>query len=409
MKKYYSLLAVAALMVAACQPETPDGPSNEPAPAPKADFEYAVDGLTVSFTDKSENAVSYKWDFGDGETAKTASPTHEYLSGGSYTVKLTVANEDGETDSKEASVTVQGGAAAAVKAFFTSASQTDRAGKFGLTIDFDATASQGGESIAWDFGDGGTGSDFKMSHTYDSFGTYTVKATVSGGGVSDTYTADVEVVAYTELIKGGSMEEEDAQYWTVQSADSAMEGWDPIPGTPSFTSTFGYTEDGPKGGKGGCLRLGGENQLHDWAHRATVYQAIELEEGDIIRLSAQLKWGADTNDNGLFWLCIDTAPVPDDPNIVVQFFNWWSQGETTPGTPVPAYDGDLTGSEGYSHGDDWGFSSPVDALGEGTGVCYTAPSTGTFYIMFEVRNVWSYTYFGKPYYIDEVSAKIVLQ
>ena len=75
---------------------------------------------------------------------------------------------------------------------------------------------------------------------------------------------------------------------------------------------------------------------------------------------------------------------------------------------VPAYDGDLTGSENYAQGDDWGFSSPVDALGEGTGVCFTAPKTGTFYVMFNVRNVWSFTYFGKPYFIDEVSAQIVL-
>lgn len=394
-------------MMVACT--DPNAGGDDPTPTggtPKADFEYAIDGLTVTFTDKSENATSYKWDFGDGESAKTASPTHEYLAGGSYTVTLTVANADGERDTKEASITLEGGSGS-VNAFFTSESQKDRAGKFGLTINFDASASQGGESIAWDFGDGGKGTEFKTSHTYEDFGTYTVKATVTGGGVSDTYTAEVEVIPYTELLKGGSMEEDDAQYWTVRSADSAMEGWDPIPGTPSFTSTFGYTEDGPKGGKGGCLRLGGENQLHDWAHNATVYQAVELEEGDVIRLSAQLKWGADTNDNGLFWLCIGTEPTATDDNIVVQFFNWWSQGDTA-GTPVPAYDGDLTGSEGYSHGDDWGFSSPVDALGEGTGVCYTAPSTGTFYIMFEVRNVWSYTYFGKPYFIDEVSAQIVL-
>lgn len=407
MKKLFSLLAFASIMMVACT--DPNAGGDDPTPTggtPKADFEYAIDGLTVSFTDKSENAASYKWDFGDGESAKTASPTHEYLAGGSYTVTLTVANADGERDIKEASITLEGGSGS-VKAFFTSESQKDRAGKFGLTINFDASASQGGESIAWDFGDGGKGTEFKTSHTYEDFGTYTVKATVTGGGVSDTYTADVEVIPYTELLKGGSMEEDDAQYWTVRSADSAMEGWDPILGTPSFTSTFGYTEDGPKGGKGGCLRLGGENQLHDWAHNATVYQAVELEEGDVIRLSAQLKWGADTNDNGLFWLCIGTEPTATDDNIVVQFFNWWSQGDTA-GTPVPAYDGDLTGSEGYSHGDDWGFSSPVDALGEGTGVCYTAPSTGTFYIMFEVRNVWSFTYFGKPYFIDEVSAQIVL-
>ncbi len=408
MKKFFYLIAAAAIMMVSC--EDPAGPEkpDTPAGAPKADFEFVVDGLTVTFTSKAENAASYKWEFGDGETAKTASPTHEYLSGGTYNVKLTVANADGETDSTEKPVTVQG-AGGAVKAFFSANILTDRAGSFGLKVEFDATSSQGAESIAWDFGDGGSATDFKTSHVYEEFGTYTVKATVTGGGSSDTYTASLELVPHTELLKGGAMEEDDAQYWTVVSADASTndDGYAGTPGLPSFTSTFGYTEDGPKGGKGGCLRLGGENQFHDWAHSATVYQAIELEEGDVVRFSAQLKWGADTNDNGLFWLCVGDTPEATDDNILVQFFNWWSQGDTA-GTPVPAYDGDLTGSENYSQGDDWGFSSPVDALGEGTGVCFTAPKSGTFYVMFNVRNVWSFTYYGKPYFIDEVSAQIVL-
>ncbi|MBO4610868.1 MAG: PKD domain-containing protein [Bacteroidales bacterium] len=407
MKKFFYLLAAAAVMTVACQdPAGPDNPTPS-AGTPKADFEYAVDGLTVTFTNKSENATSYKWEFGDGETAKTASPTHEYLAGGTYNVKLTVANADGETASKEASVTVQGGSAN-VMAYFTAVAKTDRAGKFGLTVEFDATSSQGAETIAWDFGDGSTGDQFKMTHTYEAFGKYTVKATVSGGGASDTYEAEVDVIAYTELIQGGGMEEDDAQYWTVVSADASTndDGYAGTPGLPSFTSTFGYTEDGPKGGKGGCLRLGGENQYHDWAHNVTVYQAIELKKDDVIEVSAQIKFDGEINDNGLFWLCIDTAPAPDDANIFVQFFNWWdAEGSQR---SVPAYDGDLSGSANYAQGDDWGFSTPYDANGEGTGARYTAAADGTYYIMFNIRNVWSVTYYGKPYFIDEVSAKIVL-
>ncbi|MCR4910473.1 MAG: PKD domain-containing protein [Bacteroidales bacterium] len=407
MKKFFYLIAAAAIMMVSC--EDPAGPEkpDTPAGAPKADFEFVADGLTVTFTSKAENAASYKWEFGDGETAKTASPTHEYLSGGTYNVKLTVANADGETDSTEKPVTVQG-AGGAVKAFFSANILTDRAGSFGLKVEFDATSSQGAESIAWDFGDGSSATEFKTSHIYEEFGTYTVKATVTGGGSSDTYTASIELVPHTELLKGGAMEEDDAQYWTVVSADASTndDEYAGTPGLPSFTSTFGYTEDGPKGGKGGCLRLGGENQFHDWAHNATVYQAIELEEGDIIELSAQLKWDGDINDNGLFWLCVGTTPEPSDDNIVVQFFNWWdAEGSQV---SVPAYDGDLSGSANYSQGDAWGFSTPFDANGEGTGVQYTAATSGTYYIIFNVRNVWSVTYYGKPYFIDEVSAKIVL-
>ncbi len=42
----------------------------------------------VQFTNQSEKAETYEWDFGDGNTSKEASPTHRYLSSGNYTVKL---------------------------------------------------------------------------------------------------------------------------------------------------------------------------------------------------------------------------------------------------------------------------------------------------------------------------------
>ncbi|MDD3077505.1 MAG: PKD domain-containing protein [Paludibacter sp.] len=62
----------------------------------KADF-YAdpIDGispLTVSFTDLSENATSWEWDFGDGSTSTEQNPEHIYTQGGTFTVKLTASN-----------------------------------------------------------------------------------------------------------------------------------------------------------------------------------------------------------------------------------------------------------------------------------------------------------------------------
>ena len=419
MKKFFLILTAAAIAAcfSACEPKEPvpgPGPGPEPAAAPTADFEYSINALTVTFTNKSANATAYKWDFGDGETSKEASPTHTYAASGDYTVKLTAANADGATANKQVSFTLAG----AAKAYFTATAKTDRAGKFGLVVDFDATASENAKSIAWDFGDGQTGSEFKITHTYAEYGTYKVKAEVTGvGGDKNTYEADVEVIAYNEILKGGSMEEDDAQYWTVKSANASLpdDGYAGTEGVPSFTTTFGYTEDGPSGGKGGCLRLGGENQYHDWAHNVTVYQAIELEAGDIVQFSAQLKWDGDINNSGLFWLNIaKDEPAPADANIFVQFFNYWGEwtdeeGNFHAGPSVPAYDGDLTGSANYQQGDEWGFSSPVDALGEGMGVCYTAEESGTYYVIFELRNVWSATYWGKPYYIDEVSARIIGQ
>lgn len=57
--------------------------------------------ITVTFTDASTNTpTSWLWDFGDGSSATTQSPTHVYVQSGSYTVVLTATNasgNDGET------------------------------------------------------------------------------------------------------------------------------------------------------------------------------------------------------------------------------------------------------------------------------------------------------------------------
>ena len=38
---------------------------------------------------------TYAWTFGDGNTSTEANPTHTYTTGGTYTVELTVTDQDG--------------------------------------------------------------------------------------------------------------------------------------------------------------------------------------------------------------------------------------------------------------------------------------------------------------------------
>ncbi|MEP7168980.1 MAG: PKD domain-containing protein, partial [Bacteroidota bacterium] len=67
---------------------------------PKADFKLTPDyaclfNSEISFTDLSENANSWKWDFGDGGTSSNQNPSHYYDALGKFTIKLVIANADG--------------------------------------------------------------------------------------------------------------------------------------------------------------------------------------------------------------------------------------------------------------------------------------------------------------------------
>jgi PKD repeat protein len=65
---------------------------------PVAGFLATATGLSVDFTDQSTDAdgtvMSWAWDFGDGGTSTTQSPTHVYAADGAYTVTLTVSDDD---------------------------------------------------------------------------------------------------------------------------------------------------------------------------------------------------------------------------------------------------------------------------------------------------------------------------
>lgn len=64
-------------------------------------------GEVITFTNCSENAESYAWDFGDGNLSNEESPTHAFTSPGNFTVTLvTTANNSSDTIS--ATITVKG-------------------------------------------------------------------------------------------------------------------------------------------------------------------------------------------------------------------------------------------------------------------------------------------------------------
>lgn len=64
-------------------------------PIPVANFSYIQNGLDVTFTNTSLNALTYEWDFGDGNTSTLQNPENFYPSSSNYNVTLIATNNCG--------------------------------------------------------------------------------------------------------------------------------------------------------------------------------------------------------------------------------------------------------------------------------------------------------------------------
>lgn len=65
---------------------------NKPSVQAAASIGFAY-GLSIQFNNASTNALSYSWNFGDGQTSTDAAPTHIYSAGGNYVVTFTAYGE----------------------------------------------------------------------------------------------------------------------------------------------------------------------------------------------------------------------------------------------------------------------------------------------------------------------------
>ena len=78
---------------------------------PVASFTTSCTDLACSFngsgsSDSDGSISSYSWNFGDGNSATGSAPSHTYAADGTYSVQLTVTDNDGGTNTETNSVTV---------------------------------------------------------------------------------------------------------------------------------------------------------------------------------------------------------------------------------------------------------------------------------------------------------------
>ena len=175
---------------------TAQGPANQ---APAAAFTVSAADLAIGVdgsgsTDADGSLASHEWTFGDGGSGTGAVVSHTYAAAGTYTVRLTVTDDDGATGSVEQVVTVTAPPVdqAPVAAFTASADGLTLSVHGGGSTDADGSVT----GHAWQFGDGTGGSGATASHTYATAGSYEVTLTVTDDdGLVDSATQTVVVTA----------------------------------------------------------------------------------------------------------------------------------------------------------------------------------------------------------------------
>ncbi|AMD86746.1 hypothetical protein AXF14_02930 [Actinomyces radicidentis] len=175
--------------------------------APEAAFTSAVSGLTADVdasqsVDPDGSIASYSWDFGDGTTSEGQKATHTYAQAGTYTVTLTVTDDQGLSSQVTQEVTTSEPVAenqAPTAAFSAQPKDLDVALDAKESSDPDGSIA----SYSWDFGDGTTaGEGSSLTHTYKEAGTYTVTLTVTDDKGTTAQTTQTVVVADPAVADG---------------------------------------------------------------------------------------------------------------------------------------------------------------------------------------------------------------
>ena len=176
--------------------------SEQPPVADAGDNIIAIVNESVSFDGSASydpdggDISSYVWQFGDSEIGTGVTTSHTYTITGTYQVKLTVTDDEGETDFVLLTVTINSVNQPPVASISGTAN-----GKVGDTFSFSSSGStdpEGGTlTYSWDFDEDSIEDADTESATfvYSAAGTYMVTLTISDPAeVEATATMTVEVV-----------------------------------------------------------------------------------------------------------------------------------------------------------------------------------------------------------------------
>lgn len=201
--------------------------------------------LTIDFTQYTLGGTFYHWDFGDGNTSTSYSPSHTFTNPGNYDVAL-MANDGCSYDTTIVTITV-------FPSPIVSFTSTPDSVCINTPFSFQNTSTNLANS-SWDFGDGTTSNLTNPSHEYGAPGSYVV--TLTGTSLTNGCTAQISqtvqvsinpIAAFVAVPTSGCMPL-NVQF-TNQSVNATFSHWNFGDGNTSglqnpshvFTSSGVYT------------------------------------------------------------------------------------------------------------------------------------------------------------------------
>ena len=210
--------------------------NKEPGKTVKAKFTFEIVGFEVQFTNESENAARYEWDFGDmGDmnTSTAENPVKTYDEAGEYTVTLKAFDVSDASDSvsHDVNITDTSTMGEAVKAKFSFKANA-------LVVQF-TNRSENATRYEWDFGDSTISTDKNPEHEYLFANTFTVTLKAfDGSGASDSVSQDVSVgpTPPLEKLTGSTGGANSSKTWILSRSGFALGTWPGGATHPSLAS-----------------------------------------------------------------------------------------------------------------------------------------------------------------------------
>lgn len=153
--------------------------------------------LAIAFTDSSQGAIGWNWNFGDGTTDNSINPVHIYPDSGSYTVSLYTIDSTGCSTIYTMPQPIL--VSPLISANFTT---SDLVGCTPFTVHLDNSGSIADSSI-WIMGDGNIIYGNNPTYTYLQGGSYSIKLISKNNyGCADTFVFAQNIIVNNQPIAG---------------------------------------------------------------------------------------------------------------------------------------------------------------------------------------------------------------